>query len=86
MKDEVVFLPAYKHQRFLQIDTIILGVCVTSHSQITQSKNFAISQQYLKKEVSDEVEFLHAYKHESFPQIDIIIFDGGGQEFSKFPK
>ena len=27
MKDEVDFLPADKHQRFLQIDTIILGVC-----------------------------------------------------------
>ena len=25
--DEVEFLPADKHQRFLQIDTIILGVC-----------------------------------------------------------
>ena len=27
MKDEVDFLPADKHQRFLQIDAIILGVC-----------------------------------------------------------
>ena len=27
MKDEVDFLSADKHQRFLQIDTIILGVC-----------------------------------------------------------
>ena len=26
VKDEVDFLPACKHQRFLQIDTIILGV------------------------------------------------------------
>ena len=26
VKDEVDFLPAVKHQRFLQIDTIILGV------------------------------------------------------------
>ena len=27
VKDEVDFLPADKHQRFLQIDNIILGVC-----------------------------------------------------------
>ena len=27
VKDEVDFLPAAKHQGFLQIDTIILGVC-----------------------------------------------------------
>ena len=27
VKDEVDFLPADKRQRFLQIDTIILGVC-----------------------------------------------------------
>ena len=30
VKDEVDFLPADKRQRFLQIDTIILGVCVWS--------------------------------------------------------
>ena len=27
VKDEVEFLPACKHQSFLQIDTIILGAC-----------------------------------------------------------
>ena len=27
VKDEVDFLPADKHQRFLQSDTVILGVC-----------------------------------------------------------
>ena len=27
LKDEVDFLSAVKHQRFLQIDTIILGAC-----------------------------------------------------------
>ena len=59
---------------------------VASHTQITQSKNFAISFQYLKKEVSDEVVFLHGYKHESFLQIDIMILDWGGQAFQKFPK
>ena len=33
------------------------------HAQITQNNKFAISLQYLKKEVSDEVHFLHADKH-----------------------
>ena len=37
---------------------------------------FAISLQYLKKEVSDEVDFLHAEKHESLLQIDIMILMG----------
>ena len=32
IKDEVDFLPAYKPQRFLQIDTIILGMCGHSWS------------------------------------------------------
>ena len=27
VKDEVDFLPADKHQRFLQVNTIISGVC-----------------------------------------------------------
>ena len=30
------------------------------HSQITQSNKFALSLQYLKKEVSDGVHFFHA--------------------------
>ena len=59
-------------------------LCVASHAQITQSNNFAISLQYLKKEVTDKVYFLHADKHERFLQIDTIIFDGGGSRNSKF--
>ena len=46
-KNEVGFLLADRHQRFLQIDTIILGV--TRHAQITQNNKLAISLQYLKK-------------------------------------
>ena len=39
--------------------------------------NFAISLQYLKKEVSDEDKhFLHADKHESLLQIDTMILTG----------
>ena len=54
-------------------------------AQIIQNNKFAISLQYLQKEVSDEVDFLYADKHESFLQIDTIIFDGDGQAFPKFP-
>ena len=83
-KNEVGFLLADKHQRFLQIDTITLGVA--RHAQSTQNNKFTISLQYLKKNVSDEADLLHAYKHERFLQIDIMIFDRDGQAFSKFPK
>ena len=31
VEGDVDFLPAYNHQRFLQIDTIILGVCCQAH-------------------------------------------------------
>ena len=48
MKDDTDFLPADKCQRFIQIDTIILGMFVR-HAQITQYNKFAISLQYLKK-------------------------------------
>ena len=82
VKDEVDFLPADKHQRFLQIDTIILGVA--RHAQITENNKFAILLQYLKKEVSDEVDFLQPDKHESFLQMDTMIFDGDDQAFPKF--
>ena len=56
------------------------------YAQITQNNKFAVSLQYLKKEVCDEVDFLHTDKHECFLQTDTIIFDGDGQAFPKFPK
>ena len=37
---------------------------------------FAISLQYLKKEVNDEVDFLQADKHEGLLQIDTTILMG----------
>ena len=48
-------------------------MCVARHAQITQNKKFAISLQYLKKEVNDEVDFLHVGKHENLLQIDTMI-------------
>ena len=48
-------------------------MCVARHAQITQNKKFAISLQYLKKEVNDDVHFLNAGKHENLLQIDTMI-------------
>ena len=45
-------------------------------AQITQNNKFAISLQYLKKELSDEVDFLHVNKHESLLQIDSMVLMG----------
>ena len=43
------------------------------HIQIIQNNKFAISLQYLKKEMNDEVEFLYSYKHENLPQTGTLI-------------
>ena len=48
-KNEVDFLLADKHQRFLQNDTIIFGVCVSRQAQITQNKKFASFCNILRK-------------------------------------
>ena len=59
---------------------------VARHTQITKNNKFAISMQYLKKEVSNEVDFFHVGKHESFLQIDTMVFDRDGQALPNFPK
>ena len=59
VSDEVDFLHADKHLRFLQIDTMILMGRV-KHSQGSQNSKFPMSLQYLRKEVKREVDFLHA--------------------------
>ena len=46
---------------------------VTKHAQSTQNSKFAISLQYLEKDVRDEVHFLHADKHKGLLQIDTMI-------------
>ena len=61
-------------------------MCLVRHAQITQNNKFAISLNYLKKDVTNEVDFLHADKHESFLQIDTMIFNVDGQVFTKFSK
>ena len=77
IRNEVDFWHADKHQSFLQVDFNTLGIKVSykvilsllmgmiKHSQSTQSNKFAISLQYLKKEVRNGVHFLHEDKHQN---------------------
>ena len=85
VRDEVDFLHV-KYQSFLQIDFMTLFIEVSykmilsllmgmiKQSQITQSNKFAISLQYLKKEVKNGVHFLHADKHQSFYKMALSFF------------
>ena len=72
---------------------------MVKHSQSSQNSKFAMSLQYLKKEVKDEVDFLHSGKHQSFLKVlfltlgikvsynvDIIIINGYDQVFSNYSK
>ena len=82
-RDEVVFLHADKHPSFLQVYFSSLGVKVfyklilsllmgiIKHSQSTQFNKFAISLQYLQKEVSEGVHFLRLVKHWSFYKLTL---------------
>ena len=56
VSDEVDFLHADKHESFLQIDTLIL-MGMVKHCQSLKNSKFAMSLQYLIKEVGDEVDF-----------------------------
>ena len=48
-------------------------MCVARHAKITQSKKFAISLQFLKKEVNEEVDFLNAGKHKKLMILMILM-------------
>ena len=65
----VDFFHEGKHKSFLQIVLWFL-MGMVNHSQSYQNSKFAMSLQYVKKEVRDEVVFLHVVKHQSFLQID----------------
>ena len=85
MSDAVDFLHADKHESLLQIDTIILMEMV-KYSWSSQNSKFAVSLQYLKKEVRDEVDFLHEDKHPNFLQGDTTTIDRHDLAFSKYSK
>ena len=55
MSGEVDFLHAVKHESLLQTDSIRM----VKNFQSSQHSKFAMSLQYLKKEVKTEVDFLH---------------------------
>ena len=92
----IIFLHADKHESLLQIDSMILTGMVKD-SQSSQNSKFAMSLQYLKKEVKDEVDFLHVDKHQSFLKVylntwgikvsyrvDITIINGHDQALSNY--
>ena len=83
-----------KHESLQQIDSMIL-MWMVKHFQSSENSEFAMSLQYLKKEVKDEVDFLHADKHQSFLKVyfntlgikvsynvDIVIINGHDQVLS----
>ena len=64
--DEVDSWHTDNHESLLPIDTMIL-MGMVKHSQSSQNSKFAMSLQYLKKEVRDEFNFLHVDKISKFP-------------------
>ena len=74
MGDEVDFLPADKHENFLQIDSITLGVHSLACPQYPgQVYNIFAIKKSLKENVKDEVDFLPADIRQMFSQNDTII-------------
>ena len=69
----LIFLPADKHESFLQADSMELWNCIARHAQSTQNNKFTISLQCLKENMKDEIDFVPADKHQRFLQIDTII-------------
>ena len=63
-----------------------LWVCIARHAQSTQNNKFAISLQYLKKDLKNEVGFLFVDKRQRFLQIHTIILDVCGQACPNYPK
>ena len=96
MSDKVDFSYADKHESLPQINNMIL-MGMVKHSQSSQNSKYAMSLQYLKKEVKDEVDFLYADKRQSFLtvcfntlgikvscKVDSIIINGHDQAFSNY--
>ena len=67
MNDELDFLYADKHESLLQSDSMIL-IEMFKHSQSSQNSEFAMSLQYLKKEVKDKVDFFANRSTLKFPK------------------
>ena len=65
---EVDFLPADKHESFLQDNSISLGVHSLAYLKY-QKQQVCNTLQYLKENVKDEVDFLPADKQQMFLQL-----------------
>ena len=66
---KLIFLQVDKHESLFQIDAMnLMGMVKHSHS--SQNSKFAMSLQYLEKEVIDEVDLLHEDKHQGFLKVD----------------
>ena len=97
-RDDVHFSHADKHQSFRKIDINTLGMNVSckvilsmlmgmiKQSQNPQNNKFAISLQYVEKEVRNDVHFFACRKTSKLLQVGIIIFDGSGQASPKYPE
>ena len=84
VREEVDFLNVDKHKLFLQVGFITLSIKVCpkvilpsllgmiKYFQITQSNNFVISLQCLKKDVDNGVHFLHADKYQSLYKLGLL--------------
>ena len=51
------YLHADKHQRFLQVYTILFGGCGQAYSEGRQNNSFLILWQYFKKDLRDKSDF-----------------------------
>ena len=87
------FWHADKHQSFLHVDNIILGVCNQAYPKYPKKK-FAYLH-YLQKSMGGgggwgggggEVGFLPANEHESFLQVHSIPLGLHSQAYPKYPK
>ena len=63
----------------------IFGISPKKRVKSTPNNKFAISLQYLKKNVNDEVDVLSGNEHRRFLQIDTIILGMRGQASPNYP-
>ena len=82
---KLIFFHADKRESLLQIGTVIL-MGMVKHSQSSHNSKFAMSLQFLKKEVRNRVHFLHADKYQIFYKLGLSFFDKSGQTCLKYPE
>ena len=68
------FLKVYFNTFSVKVSYKVDIIIINGHDQITQSNNFAISLQYLKKEVRNEDHFWQADKRQTFYKLVLSFF------------